>query len=333
MNVWIEFALCAAVILYAGSRLSIYGDGIADKTGLGRSWIGLVLLATVTSLPELITGVSAVTMHDVPDVAVSGTIGSCMFNVMVIAFLDLLSKHKPVSLIVHQGHMISCGFGIVLLGLVGLDIGFGKQFPTVQLGNPVGIFSLLYIPVYLFAMRLIYEHEKARPISVVEEAVHSSLESKSLQQLSFYFALHSILIVAAACFLPGIAEEIAKQTGRGQSLIGSSFIAITTSLPEITVCVAAARLGAFDMAVGNLLGSNLFNVAILSVTDFCYSKGAIMPKVSFMNMATALCAMAALAIVVIGLTYRSEKKFWFLAGDAIAICLIYALCCFILVGA
>ncbi|MBS1998910.1 MAG: hypothetical protein JSS86_21440 [Cyanobacteria bacterium SZAS LIN-2] len=114
-NIWMEFALCAAVIMFAGTKLTLHGDVIADKTGLGRNWVGLVLLATITSLPELVTGVSAVTLNDLPDMAVSGTLGSCMFNMLVIAGLDLLSRGRPVSQMVHQGHMLSAGFGIVLV--------------------------------------------------------------------------------------------------------------------------------------------------------------------------------------------------------------------------
>ncbi|MDZ4836457.1 MAG: sodium:calcium antiporter [Candidatus Melainabacteria bacterium] len=331
MNVWFEFIVCAGVILYAGSRLSIYGDAIAEKTGLGKNWIGLVLLATVTSLPELITGVSAVTLHDLPDMAVSGTIGSCMFNMMVIAFLDLLSKNRPVSRMVQQGHMLSCGFGIILLATVAIDIVFSKYMPVIGVLNSIDPMSLVYILIYFFAMRLIYDYEKGRLSEFVGEVVEATANSqKSLKFISLMFFLNSLLIVVAACYLPGIGEEIARQTGMGESFIGSSFIAITTSLPEITVSVAAARMGAFDMAVGNLLGSNLFNVAILSITDFCYLKGPLLRSVSMTNAATALCAIMALAIVVIGLTYRSEKKFWFLAGDAIAICLVYIASCALL---
>ncbi|MBX9770477.1 MAG: hypothetical protein K2X29_03860, partial [Candidatus Obscuribacterales bacterium] len=162
MTCWIEFLVCAGVILYAGSRLSIHGDVIADKTGLGRSWIGLVLLATVTSLPELLTGISAVTLNDLPDMAVSGTIGSCMFNMMVIALLDLLSKHRPVSHMVHDGHMLSCGFGVVLLGFAAIDIGFGKYFPVLTALNSIDPTSILFIVVYLIAMRLVCDYEKDR---------------------------------------------------------------------------------------------------------------------------------------------------------------------------
>lgn len=324
MDVWVGFFACALVILYCGSRLSILGDAIAEHSGLGRSWVGLVLLATVTSLPELITGVSSVTLHDLPDMAVSGTIGSCMFNMMVIAMLDLLSKNRPVSHMVHDGHMLSCGFGIILLGLVAIDIGFGKYFPYLAWLNSIDPISILFIVIYFVAMKLIYEYEKTRLTEVAGELA-SVTESKpiSIGKTYLYFAINSIAIVVAACFLPGFGEQIAKITGWGDSFIGSSFIAITTSLPEITVSFTAARLGSFDMAVANLLGSNLFNVAIIAVIDLCYVKAPLLRVVSPVNSAIAVCAIIALAATVIGLTYRAEKKLLFLAGDAAAICITY----------
>lgn len=326
MIIWIEFAICAAVILYSGSRLSIYGDAIADKTGLAKGWIGLVLLATVTSLPELITGVSSVTLNDLPSMAVSGTIGSCMFNMIVIALLDVISKNRPVSNMVHNGHLLSCGFGIVLLGLVAIEIGFGKYFPILTSLNSSAATSVLFIVVYLLSMRLIYEYEKVRLNEIAGELAEGATGKViSLRKSAVMFVINAIVIVIAACFLPGLGEQIARQTGWGESFIGSSLIAITTSLPEITVSVTAARLGSFDMAVANLLGSNLFNVAILAVTDLCYLKGPLLQDVDPVNSSTAICAMMALAIVVIGLTYRSQKKFLFLAGDAIAICIVYVI--------
>lgn len=323
MSVWIEFFICAALILYSGSRLSVFGDVIAEKTGLAKGWIGLVLLATVTSLPELITSISAVTLNNLPNMAVSGTIGSCMFNMMVIAMLDTLSKKKPVSNVVHQGHLLSCGFGILMLALAALEIGFGKYFPVLTSLNSIAPTSILFIGVYLVSMRLIYDYEKERHIEG-ETTESASNAGTTLQKAILYFVLNSVVIVVAACFLPGLGEQIGKQTGWGESFIGSSLIAITTSLPEITVSFTAARMGSFDMAVANLLGSNLFNIAILAVTDLCYLKGPLLQNVDAVNSATAICAVMALAVVVVGLTFRSHKKFLFLAGDAIAICFIYA---------
>lgn len=322
MNVWFQFAACAALILYSGSQLSRHGDVIAEETGLGKNWIGLVLLATVTSLPELITGVSAVTFNDLPDMAVSGTLGSCMFNMIVIAGLDLLSQRRPVSHRVHQGHMLSAGFGIVMVGFAAIDIMFGKHLPVLHHLNSIGPISLVYIVVYLMAMRLIYAYEKQRIQEFVGEISDAQLEKKSLKRSIIAFLIHSTIIVLAACYLPAIGEQIGKITGWGQSFIGSSFIAITTSLPEITVSVAAARLGSFDMAVANLLGSNLFNVFILAIIDLCYLKGPLFRAVSQVNTLPALAAIIAMGIVVIGLTYRAERKILFVAGDAAAIFII-----------
>lgn len=325
MNVWLHFAACAGVILFAGTQLSRHGDVIAAKTGLGRSWVGLVLLATITSLPELITGVSAVTFNDLPDMATSGVLGSCMFNVVVIAGLDFLSKGKPVSRLVHQGHMLSAGFGIVLVGCAAIDILVSKYLPPITFLNSSDPISLFYVAIYFVAMRLIFSYEKQRVSEFVEEVGEATSAGESLRRSVVIFALNALLIVVAACMLPELADQIAKLTGWGDSFIGASFIAITTSLPEITVSVAAARMGAFDMAVANLLGSNLFNVFILAIIDFSYVKGPLLQSVSQINAVTALSAMIAMGIVVIGLTYRSEKKYLRLAGDAIAISFVYVM--------
>lgn len=299
---------------------------LPKKTGLGGNWVGLILLATVTSLPELITGVSAVALHDLPDMAVSGTLGSCMFNMMVIAALDTLSRNRPVSHMVHQGHMLSVGFGIVLIGFAAVDILFSKHLPVLTYLNSIDPISLVYIVVYIIAMKLIYSYERQRVQEFAGEVADAThLENRSLTRSIFIFVLNSLLIVAAACYLPALGEQIARMTGWGESFIGSSFIAIATSLPEIAVSVAAARMGSFDMAVANLLGSNLFNVVILAVIDFCYLKGPLLRSVSQVNTLTALTAMIAMGIVVIGLTYRSEKKFLFLAGDAIAVLFVCVL--------
>ena len=322
-DVWLEFGLCAGVIMFAGTKLTFHGDVIAEKTGLGRNWVGLVLLATITSLPELITGISAVTLNDLPDLAVSGTLGSCMFNMLVLAGLDLLSKKRPVSHMVHQGHMLSAGFGILLVCLAAVDILFGKHLPYIKVLNSVDPLSFFFVIVYLIAMKLIYSYEKARLTEFAGEITEAVQPGSTLRRSFLMFSLYSLMIVAAACYLPELGERIAKATGWGESFIGSSFIAITTSLPEITVSVAAARIGAFDMAVANLLGSNLLNVAILAAVDLCYVKAPLLRSVSQNNALTAIAAVMSMAVVVIALTYRSEKKLLFVAGDALAILLIY----------
>ena len=321
MVVYCLFGLCGLAIFVAGSQLSKYGDAIAEKTGMGRTWVGLVLLATVTSLPEMITGVSSVLIHDLPDIAVGSILGSCMCNVLIIALLDVLAGEKPVSHQVHEGHVLSAGFGQLMLGLACLDIAAGKLLPTVGWIEPL---SPLFIILYVLAMKLIYQYEQKR----VEEFVGNIAEEMlykdvSLKRAMFMFILNAVVIMAAGIFLPDLGDKIASFTGLGDTFVGSFLIAISTSLPEIVVCLAAAKIGAFDMAVGNLLGSNLFNLAILSLDDALYLKGPLLEMAQPAHMVGALGGLIMTSIAIVGLTYRSERKPGFMAWDAIGIAIVY----------
>jgi len=96
MTLWLSLLFCLAVIGYAGYYLSRYGDIIAEKTGMSASWAGLILLATATSLPELITGISAVTIANAPDIAVGDVLGSTVFNLAILVILDALYKRETI---------------------------------------------------------------------------------------------------------------------------------------------------------------------------------------------------------------------------------------------
>lgn len=85
---------------------------IARLTGLSRSWIGLVLLATATSLPELFTGVSAVTVANAPNIAVGDALGSCIFNLAMLVVLDVMSRDEPMYRRIDQGHIMTAGSGL-----------------------------------------------------------------------------------------------------------------------------------------------------------------------------------------------------------------------------
>jgi cation:H+ antiporter len=125
VDVWLDFTLCVVLITVAGVHLTRYGDCIADKTGLGGSWVGLVMLATVTSLPELVSGGSAVTLAQVPEVAVGDVLGSCVFNLFLLALTDLFKRGAPLYATVNTSHVLAAGFGILLLGMAGTGLALG----------------------------------------------------------------------------------------------------------------------------------------------------------------------------------------------------------------
>ena len=168
--VWLKFALCVGLIGLAGTRLSRYADVIAEKTGLSGTWIGVIMLASVTSLPELITGVSAVTLVQAPNLAVGDVLGSCVFNLFIIVVLDLLYRRESLYMRASQGHILSAGFGILLIGFTGCSILLSLRGGVIAVGH-IGIYSLVIVVLYALAMRTIFSYEKKRMNESTEQIV------------------------------------------------------------------------------------------------------------------------------------------------------------------
>lgn len=315
---WIEFVVCSVIIVYCGTNLSRYGDVIAEKTGMGRAWIGLILMAGVTSLPELITGISSVTLANAPDIAVGDVMGSCVFNLSLIALMDILHGQQPIFSRAEQSHNLSAGFGVVMIGFATLSISAAegmKPFGRVSFTIPllVGIYTLAMRSVFMFQKRQMAAHIG----SMAPDLQYGHI---STREASVKYAVNAVIIVVVATWLPFIGDRLAEATGLGRSFVGSVFIAMTTSLPELVVSISAIRIGAADLAIANLLGSNLFNMVILAVDDLAYADGPLFSAVSQNHVLTGTIAVIMSGIVVVSLTYRMEKKTALRIGwDALAL--------------
>ena len=301
--IWLEFALCAGLIGFAGVRLSRYGDAIAALTGLSRNWVGLILLATVTSLPELVTGLSAVTVAAAPDIAVGDVLGSCVFNLMILALIDIFYRPGSLYREVGPGHVVSAGFGVILLAAAGLAVVLTAQDVMPVMGH-ISVASLLLLVVYLVAMRTIYLIEQHHPAHTGE----TTPPSLTLKAALMGYGMASSVIVGAGIWLPIIGVELARLMGWTHSFVGTLFIAFATSVPELATTWGAIRIGALDMALGNLLGSNLFDVLILAVDDLAYVAGPIYAKVSPVHAASAFAACVMSAIVIVSLASRPARR-------------------------
>jgi cation:H+ antiporter len=316
------FILCAAVIFISGKRLAFYGDLLADKTGLSKGWIGLLLMASVTSLPELMVGISSSAIVESPDLAVGDVIGSCAFNLGILAMLDaFIPKHRPLLGVVSTAHILNAGLGIILVSLVG----FALFLPNdIYITSWIGLSSVVFIVIYFVSVVIMYLNEKKYAgTHTVEASVDGKKENLSLKNVVTRYILLAAVIIAAALALPYFAEHIARISGLETSFVGTFFLAASTSMPEIAVSVAAVRAGSVDMAVGNLLGSNIFNVFILALDDIFYRKGLLLQDAADKHMISVLSVIIMSAVVVIGLSYHANGKRFLLAWDAVLIFLIY----------
>lgn len=315
---WLAFILCAALIVICGANLSRYGDVIAEKTGLGRAWIGLILMASVTSLPELITGISSVTIAGTPDIAVGNILGACVFNLSIIALMDMLYGPGPIFSRAEQGHILSAGYGIILVSLTSLSVLAGDRIPSLA---HVGLSTPAIMLVYLVGIRSVFLFEKRKIAAFVDEMAESvRYDHITKREAAVKYAINAVFIIAAATWLPFIGDRLAREIGLGQSFVGTVFIALATTLPELTVSLSALRIGAVDMAIANLFGSNMFNIFLLAVDDIAYVKGPILFHASPNHAITGLMAMLMTGVTIAGLVYRLQKKtFLRLGWDAVAL--------------
>lgn len=327
INPWLGFGLSALIIIFSGARLSRYGDVISEKSGLSKAWIGLILLASVTSLPELISGISSVAVADSPDIAVGSVLGSCSFNLLILSILDAFLKPKPLSALVKRGHIITGSFATVMLVIVAMSIIYAGELPSF---GWVGSGSVFLFLIYLYALRLIYQHEKrdTEELPVPETRLKTRVkketeENLSLQQAVYGFFFNSVIVIIGALFLPVFAGQIAAQTGMEASFVGTFLVAVVTSLPEMVVSFSSLARGSVDLAVGNLLGSNIFNLFILAVSDLFYSKGVLLEKSSSTQLLSVFGVILMTSVVAIGLTFRPQRKRIVLASDSLIILLIY----------
>lgn len=305
MQVWFEFAVCLVLIAVAGYQLSRYGDMIAEKMGLTRTWVGVVMIATVTSLPELVTGVSSVTLANTPDIALGDILGACLINLMMIVVLDFLHRGESVYTRAHVGHTLAAGFGVVMLGLVAINLLLTQVGMHIQVLH-VGLYSPLLLLVYALAMRTIYRYEQMQVPPAAE--ADQRYRATPLKHAVIGYVLAALVVLAAGVWLPFVGKSLAAQHGWGEGFVGTLFVAAVTSLPEAVVSIAAVRLGALDMALGNLFGSNLFNIAILAVDDLAYAPGPLLAAVDPAHAVSAVSAMVMSGIAIVGLFYRARQR-------------------------
>lgn len=306
MLIWLELLLCLAVIGYAGYFLSRYGDIIAEKTGMSASWVGLILLSTATSLPELVTGISAVTFAGAPDIAVGDVLGSTVFNLAILVLLDALYKRETIYSKAAQGHALSALLGTILIAFAGFSLLLDHAGMSPALGH-VGLYSPFIVLVYLISMRAVYSYER-RTVSEYTEVSAERYPDVTLRSAVKGYALAAIAVVMAGSWLPFVAGDISGMMGWGQSFVGTLLVAAVTSTPEAAVTISALRIGALDMAIANLLGSNLFDIVILAVDDLFYTKGPLLAHVDASHALTAFTAVIMSALAAAGLIFRPRQR-------------------------
>ena len=324
----LAFAATAAVVVLAGIRLSIYGDALGDRTGMGSGLVGLVFLAAVTSLPELVVSLTSVIqctdLRQGADLAVGNMLGSNVFNLLILALVALLFPRKFIPGKLEDPHTGSILYGVVMLAIFALAFGLSGMDGWLIPGLQCSWGTLLLPVAYGFILR--HEHRQQKS-EESEDHLPEEQELAHLPPTRFYSVLAGLcgLIVGGGIILSILGSRMAlpaEQGGFGleASLIGTVFLAISTSLPELVISIASVRMGLLDMAVGNVLGSNLFNLLIVFAADTALRGGSLLSHASSNHWKSV--GLILVLTLLGGLLLRTRNR-RATAAAAVAMVLIY----------
>jgi cation:H+ antiporter len=260
---------------------------------------------------------------------VGDVLGSCVFNLAILIVLDFLHRDEPIFLRVHQGHILAAGFGIVLIGFAGMSVILANQQFSFSIGH-VGLYSPIMIVLYLIAIRTVFRYEHAQVAEYVEDVAAQYGDITQRTAVRRYLTAAAVL-VAAGVWLPFVGSDLAEAMGWKQTFVGTLLVAAATSLPELVVTIAALRIGALNMGIANLLGSNLFNMLVLAIDDIAFVKGPLLSHVSPVNAVSAFSAVIMTGIVVVGILYRSKRRLSrYIDWISISLFLVYLLNSYVL---
>lgn len=322
--VWITFFISAAIVVAAAIKLAEYGDVIAVRTKLGGVIVGTIFLAGATSLPELIASISSF-RAGVPNLAAGNFLGSNMVNVMLLAIVDLINYQVPLLRKIAISHALTAALTTVLMLVAAISI-----FAQIDLHiGWVGLDSLLLIVLYFGGVWLI-QRETQGPSVTAPAAVKPAPGFPTLRRGIIGFVAMAAILVMVVPQLVKTSSEIATLTGLGTGFVGTALLSIVTSLPELLAALAAMRMNAYDMAVGNLLGSSVFNMLGLGIADFFYLDGRFLGAIDPNFALVALLGMLLLNMALVGNLARVERRFWFVELDTAAIIVVYFLSMYLL---
>jgi cation:H+ antiporter len=316
------FAAAAAVVWFAGTRIAGYADAIAEKTGIGRVLIGMVLLGGVTSLPELAVA-STASFAGHPELSVNDLLGSAAINVLILAIADAaLGRDALTSVLASPGVLLQGMLGVVLLAMV------AAAATTVDLplaGASAWTWALL--AGYVIAVRVLAKsrsgeawHASGRPPPRPQNA----RDPGPLRPILAKTVAAGLGVLAAGFLLAKTGEALAVQTGLGTNFVGVVVLAAATSLPEASTVLAAVRLRRYEMAVSDVFGTNLFNVTIIFLVDALYDGPPVLAQVGAFAAFGALLAIVLTALYLAGMIERRDRTVLRMGYDSLAALGVYA---------
>lgn len=324
------FGILAIIICFAGARLSYLIDSIAERTRMAKAMAGLLLLATATELPEIVTTMTAAAQGNAT-LALNNMFGGIAMQTAILAIADIFAFGYALTAVCKTPSQILQGMALI----IGLGILLFLSFTgDVALGASIGVASLALAGLYICCIVFIHLYADSRswspvdvpniPETAAQNAFHRKYDSIPLRRLiAATLAVCGIILVCGVS-LTYVSETLAEQTGLGSGFVGVALLAAATSLPELSTSITAVRIGAPGMAIANILGSNMIMIFLLLPADIVYTEGLLLNEIDASAALALVCGMVITAVYCFGLVTRPHKTLFKRMGyDSVAVLLLY----------
>lgn len=328
------FIVAAALIWKAGSALSFCVNAISEKTGMGKAFAGILFLGGATSLPELTTSVTAAA-SGLPGLAGSNLLGGIAMQIVLLAFIDAFAaRGKALTSMAPNSALLIQGVSLIVLNALAI-----AAMSSDGLGefNGVGVWSLILGASYLGTLKMVHvyeEHPSWRPISK-KKLPHdisdkngpqkTALVDRGLKFLWARFSVSALFVFAGGFLATRSAEAIIIAGGLDQSIVGASFMAVATSLPEATTTWAAVKGGSYSMAIASILGTNALGIALLVPADIFYRTGPILREFPDKFIFLSALGIILAGVYLWGILERKDRTFLNMGMDSVLALILYAL--------
>jgi cation:H+ antiporter len=316
------FAVAAAIVWWAGSKLTAHADAIARITGLGQAVVGMLLLGGITSLPEIAVSVTA-SLRGSAGLAVSNILGGVALQVVIIAIGDALLRDRAITAQVPRPTvLLQAVFSCVLLAMFAAAVLVGD----VAIAG-VGMWSISIAVAGVGLFWVIARNRDREPWTATPapelEAQEPQARDESLARAVLITAAMGAVVLVAGWALAGSGEAIAKQSGLGTSFVGAILVGFATSLPEISTVVAAVRIRRYTMAFADIFGTNIFDLMLILLIDAVASGGPVLASQGRFAAFAAVLGIVVTLLYTAGLIERRDRSHLRLGSDSWAVVIAY----------
>ena len=332
----LEFLLAGGLVLVLSVILTRKADLLERLTPLSEMWIGMLLLAFVTSLPEAVNSIGATLIDGALDLGVGNLAGSNMFNIVIVVMLDFAQGRGSLLLLVANSQIFVAAGGMLVMGLVGCAI---ARYIPVEGVPPAGLWTGVIFSITIFVAFLAINWLLVSNKNETENAVET-IENKraedgkplpTLTKTIVIFVITSLGVVLSALWLLRICDEMSirpitigtHSIKLGHSFVGSFLLALATSLPELFVSLGALKLGRINMSISNIFGSNIMNMSFIPMMHLVSRQPDFYSAINPSSLVMLFAALIMSTLFIVGLIAKSRRSFMFLGWEAITIMAVY----------